>query len=192
MPYKTMHRIKPTQNFEGISPRGTSQMHYCTLHACCRLSFLEAWLQLDQLKDCIQHPSKTVLWKQVLLGLQQGTKLTFYCRKNFCEVVIQRWNKCQIWPKCLMLAAKPMHFIGVYKVMHCLKHLKINLSEGLCRGALHCAMCVLWLADQLHFLPSCAYTSTVSGFSPGFLELTRNGSSLKPAGNWIPAPWVYQ
>lgn len=113
MTFKTTYGIKPIQNFCGISPRDTSLMHYCTLHACCRLPFLEAWLQLDQLRGCIQHPGKTVLWKQVLLGLKQGTKLLFDYEKDFCEMLIQRRNKCWIWPKCLVLAVKPLYTTGV-------------------------------------------------------------------------------
>lgn len=79
-----------------------------SLHAACMLQapLLEAWLQLAQQRRLIQHPGKTVLWKQVLLGLQRCTKLPSDCNRSFHEVIVQRRNKCRIWPRCL-LAVEP-------------------------------------------------------------------------------------
>ena len=96
--FKITHGIKPIQTFQGISPRDTSLMHYCTLHACCRLPFLEAWLQLDRLRGCIQHPGRIVLWKQVLLGLQQGTKIPFDCKEKYLRWLFKKEKNAKSEP----------------------------------------------------------------------------------------------
>lgn len=68
---------------------------------------------------------------------------------NLCEMVSQRWNKCQIWPK--WLAVKPLCSTGVCWQIHRSKHLVVNVGEGLYGGA----VCVVWSPSQLSFSLLC-------------------------------------
>lgn len=152
-------------------------MHHCTLHACCKLP---SWTHGSSL------PSKEALFC-ILVKLCYESKFCWDCNgvPNSPLTVMKvsvRWlfkeetnaksdpGVCWLWSLC--------YATDVYWQMCCLKHLKINLSEGLYRGALYmCCTCSMVTRSAVLFLvffSACA--SAVWGFSPS--QLSRNSAVL--------------